>query len=192
MNSEILHDAIKIVNDWHFGVNRKNPINNVYLPFITHPIEVMKLVWTWGVDEDTCLAALCHDVIEDTKITEVDIKNCFGEKVCSIVKELTKLPEDDKIEYMNRFYTSSVEALVIKIADRNRNLLDFMRSDPKYASKYFGKALPLFDAMHKRSSDISKRFGYDTCKAIEKSYSELINQLGPFHISRTFFSGLKN
>ena len=48
-------------------------------PYIVHPLAVKKILEEWGMDEDTIIAGILHDTVEDTSLTLNDIKEGFGE-----------------------------------------------------------------------------------------------------------------
>jgi len=75
----------------HDGVVRKTGE-----PYITHPVSVACILADLHMDVPTILAALLHDVVEDTDATTEDIKAEFGAQVAELVNGLTKL---DKIEF---------------------------------------------------------------------------------------------
>jgi len=103
-------------------------------PYIFHPIAVAKIVaYEIGLDTTSIVAALLHDVVEDTDYTIEDIERLFGENVARIVSGLTK------ISHLNKDQNASVQAenfrkmlltlhddvrvILIKIADRYHNML---------------------------------------------------------------------
>ena len=103
-------------------------------PYIFHPIAVAKIVaYEIGLDTTSIIAALLHDVVEDTDYTIEDIERLFGENVARIVQGLTK------ISHLNKDQNASVQAenfrkmlltlnddvrvILIKIADRYHNML---------------------------------------------------------------------
>ena len=67
-------------------------------PYITHPVAVAELCATWRLDAPSIMAALLHDVIEDTGCTKADLVEKFGSKVAELVEGLTKL---DKLEFQS-------------------------------------------------------------------------------------------
>ena len=97
-------------------------------PYIVHPIRMTSILRAVGfsefVQEDMMIAALLHDLLEDTDITVEEIRNQFGKKVASIVKELTKPEQINKDEWLKSLETASNEAKIIKMADRIDNLMD--------------------------------------------------------------------
>jgi (p)ppGpp synthase/HD superfamily hydrolase len=104
-------------------------------------------------------------VVEDTKVTKEDLIPLFGETVAAIVGELTFTPPEGsdvdkslaKAKYMATFATASQSALLIKVADRLCNCMDFVQAgDIKYAKKYFDKAAPLWEALQARKDTIDE------------------------------------
>ncbi|SNR33098.1 GTP pyrophosphokinase [Lutibacter agarilyticus] len=102
-------------------------------PYIFHPIAVAKIVaYEIGLDTTSIVAALLHDVVEDTDYTVEDIERLFGENVARIVNGLTK------ISHLNKEQDASIQAenfrkmlltlhddvrvILIKIADRLHNM----------------------------------------------------------------------
>lgn len=161
--------------DRHSSQTRKNKINGNVLPYFFHPIQVANLVFKFGAGtDDNMMAALCHDILNDTEITEQELLNATNQNVVNIVKELTYVPSNGtKEQYMLSFETASIEALIIKIADRLCNVADFKLTNPEYARKYFTKANSLFDSFRKRvgEDEILNKYGvnteYSICTLIE-------------------------
>lgn len=102
-------------------------------PYITHPLNVAKLIASINGTEAMVIASLFHDLLEDTSVREVEIKDSFGEDILFIVKACTNLSsislyqEKDEIEaarLRNIFLVlaSDPRAAVIKIADRLHNM----------------------------------------------------------------------
>jgi (p)ppGpp synthase/HD superfamily hydrolase len=159
---EMLEQAIALAVKLHHGQARDGDVQGHCLPYIVHPVEVMKTVWAWGAgDEVTLTAAVLHDTLEQTSVTDRKLRELFDADVLKIVKELTFSPTTglSKEDYLGQFATASIPALVIKLADRYCNVLDFMLTKPEYASRYFHKAAPLIDAARSRLAEINERFG---------------------------------
>jgi len=167
-----LEKAVLLAFKYHNGEYRKGKINGQSIPYIVHPINVMETVWAWGAGTEVTLSAsITHDTEEDTKITHEELETEIGKEAADIVTELTyKGDKDRKAEYMRTFHTSSVEALVIKVADRLDNVKGFMLTSPDYAQKYFDKAEDLFEALTSRLDEIEDKFGKKTGKNIVDSY----------------------
>ena len=60
-------------------------------PYITHPVAVACLLADMHMDKETVMAALMHDLVEDTSITEAELAERFGSKVAELVNGVTKL-----------------------------------------------------------------------------------------------------
>ncbi len=110
-------------------------------PYITHPLAVAEILAEWQLDAQTLIAALLHDVVEDTGITHAEIAQEFGRAVAGLVDGVTKL---DKIQFENKAQAQAenfrkmllamardVRVILIKLADRLHNMrtLDVMRPD---------------------------------------------------------------
>ena len=111
-------------------------------PYIFHPIAVAKIVaYEIGLDTTSIVAALLHDVVEDTEYTLEDIERLFGENVARIVNGLTKIShlkkdQDASVQAENfrkmlLTLNDDVRVILIKIADRLHNMqtMDAMPHD---------------------------------------------------------------
>ncbi len=65
-------------------------------PYITHPLAVASILAQWRLDAQGLAAALLHDVMEDTAITKLEIRESFGRPVADMVDGVSKL---DQIEF---------------------------------------------------------------------------------------------
>ena len=108
----IIAKAMKFAFDKHECQVRKN--SNI--PYISHPLKVGELVKLVTTDEQIIAAAILHDVMEDCGVTYKEIEKEFGERVASIVLQLTKPG--------NKPMKKSREALMIKCADVLHNISD--------------------------------------------------------------------
>lgn len=79
--SQKLEDAIEFALNAHHGAMRKGG----GLPYIVHPLETMEIVSHLTDDADVLVAAVLHDIIEDTDYTYQDLKERFGERVADLV-----------------------------------------------------------------------------------------------------------
>lgn len=171
--------------DRHSGQTRKGKINGNILPYFFHPIQVANLVFKFGAGtDDNMMAALCHDLQEENvTITEQELLDVTNQNVVNIVKELTFIPSSGtKEKYMLSFETASIDAVIIKIADRLCNVADFKLTSPEYAEKYFLKASPLFEAFEKRKHEICVKYGEYTSQKMTKMILYVKNKVSENHI----------
>lgn len=156
----LLDKAIQIAVEAHAGQRRKGrPI-----PYIAHPMEVMKAIARLGItDESVLAAAVLHDVLEDATYPLFKMVEKLGPYAPHLVTELTCIKGvDDKVAYMESFVNKDIAALVIKLVDRVCNVLDFYEDgNVDYAKKYALKAKPLFAALAQREEEIIERFGLE-------------------------------
>jgi guanosine-3',5'-bis(diphosphate) 3'-pyrophosphohydrolase len=135
---QVVWDAYRFAYQAHDGVVRKTGE-----PYITHPVSVACILADLHLDVPTILAALLHDVVEDTEITTEEIQEKFGQQVAELVDGLTKL---DKIEFQSASQAQAenfrkmllamsqdVRVILVKLADRLHNMqtLDAMKAEKK-------------------------------------------------------------
>ena len=152
-----IEQAIKWAISAHTDQVRKGSINGLKLPFIVHPLAVMRKVWYYGATETRLIASILHDVLEDTDRTWLSVVEYFGCQVADIVQELTYDPKKcSKETYMASFASKSLDALVIKYCDRACNIDDFdsVPETRDYAKKYCAKAKALFKTILERRTEI--------------------------------------
>ena len=128
---DVIQKAFDFANEAHKGVRRRSGE-----PYILHPIAVAKIVVSnIGLGYKSIVAALLHDVVEDTHYTVEDLKSLFGAKVATIVEGLTKiktvLDNEDKAEQKSiqaenfkrilLTLNDDVRVVLIKLADRLHN-----------------------------------------------------------------------
>ena len=119
--------AFELADRAHAGQKRK-----AGTPYVTHCIEAARICVEMGLDEDSVVAALLHDVIEDTALTHDDIAKEFGAEVADIVEGVTKLTrvrftnrEDEQMENLRKMLMAmakDIRVILIKLADRLHNM----------------------------------------------------------------------
>ena len=102
------------------------------LPYIVHPVTVAMILGRFTTDEDTVIAGLLHDTLEDTQVTEEEIEREFGTKVLDTVRDVTepRLPglswETRKARYLRHLQTAPRPALLVAGADKIANLISII------------------------------------------------------------------
>ena len=110
-------------------------------PYVTHCVAAADISFEMGLDEDSIIAALLHDVIEDTNLTHADISKQFGITVADIVEGVTKLTrvqytskEDEQMENLRKMLVAmakDIRVILIKIADRLHNMRTMVYQSPE-------------------------------------------------------------
>lgn len=125
-NMERIESALKACKSYHSKQKRKTGE-----PFYLHPVAVATILLPLTESEDVIIAALLHDVVEDTPFQLAQMDLMFGSKVSHIVKEITHLYNHDgrKIKITNKqenlenlFKNGNKESLLVKLADRLHNM----------------------------------------------------------------------
>ena len=131
-------------------------------PYVTHPIRVMSLVKTALKDPDALAAALLHDVIEDTEITENEIYAEFGPDVTEMVVALSDPPKVNSIQSRkarkaldrDRLSKASASVQTIKVADMIDNTESIVAHDPHFAKVYLEEKRLLLDVLTKADTGL--------------------------------------
>ena len=136
MNLERIRDAYEMAKSAHSGQLRKDGS-----PYVTHCVAAADITVDMGMDEDSVVSALLHDVIEDTKLTHADIARQFGSAVADIVEGVTKLTrvqytskEDEQMENLRKMLmamSKDIRVILIKIADRLHNMRTMAYQSPE-------------------------------------------------------------
>lgn len=133
-----LKQAYLVARDAHEGQTRSSGE-----PYITHPVAVACILAEMKLDHETLMAALLHDVIEDTPATYQDMEQLFGKSVAELVEGVSKLDKlkfRDKKEAQAENFRKMIMAMVqdirvilIKLADRTHNMrtLGALRPDKR-------------------------------------------------------------
>ena len=132
-NTENIERAFVVADRLHEGQFRQSGD-----PYITHPVNVAYILANLGMDEDTVIGGLLHDVVEDTDYTREDLIKDFNEEIANLVDGVTKLgnikyesKEEIQAENFRKMFlamSKDIRVLVIKLADRLHNMrtLEFM------------------------------------------------------------------
>jgi RelA/SpoT family (p)ppGpp synthetase len=135
---EYIQAAYVLARDAHDGQTRSSGD-----PYITHPVAVAGILADMHLDYETLMAALLHDVIEDTHYDKEDLSLAFGETVAELVEGVSKL---DKLQFSSKqeaqaenfrkmlmAMVQDIRVILIKLADRTHNMrtLGALRPDKR-------------------------------------------------------------
>ena len=153
-DSDRVKKAVAMATKAHDGQFRKTGE-----PYIVHPLAVKKILEDWGMDEDTIIAGILHDTVEDTELTLKDIEQEFGESVAFLVDGVTKLSvarngmrdldtylpqtKDNFLRLMVAL-GDDIRVLIIKLADRLHNLRTLSALPPDKQKKIAKESLDIF------------------------------------------------
>ena len=126
-NSELIERAYRFAEKQHEGQKRDSGES-----YISHPLTVSSILASLQIDDDTIVAGLLHDLVEDTSVTLDEVEEMFGAQVRRLVDGVTKL---SKLEFRNRHeaqaenlrrmfmaMSSDIRIILIKLADRLHNM----------------------------------------------------------------------
>ena len=134
----VIVKAYEIARKLHEGQFRKSGE-----PYIIHPIAVAKILAGFGMDNETVIAGLLHDVVEDTRYTRDELEKDFDEKIANLVDGVTKLgnisyetTETAQAENFRKMFlamSKDIRVLIIKLADRLHNMrtLEYMPTEKR-------------------------------------------------------------
>jgi GTP diphosphokinase / guanosine-3',5'-bis(diphosphate) 3'-diphosphatase len=127
IESKRIREAYRFSDTAHLGQFRTSGE-----PYISHPISVAEICAEWRLDSDSLMAALLHDVMEDSGVLKQDLHERFGSQVADIVDGLSKI---DRVEFESRAHAQAenfrkmllamardVRVILIKLADRLHNM----------------------------------------------------------------------
>ncbi|WP_201617290.1 RelA/SpoT family protein [Psychrobacter urativorans] len=114
-------------------------------PYITHPIAVAEILAGFRLDRDTIIAAILHDTVEDTEVSDDQLEQRYGKVVARLVDGVTKLKssrhnkQQNKAATFHKILTATLDdprVLIIKLADRLHNMstLDAVRPEKQRAT----------------------------------------------------------
>ncbi len=154
---ELVKRAAELATKAHRGQKRDSG-----KPYVDHPLSVASLLVDWGMDLDSVLAGVLHDVIEDTDTELEVIKKEFGDSVAQLVDGLTKVgharsgmkhlgeykPQTtDNLSKLLIATASDIRVIIVKLADRLHNLTELQYKSPDKQQKIARESLDVFGPM---------------------------------------------
>lgn len=147
--TEKIHQAYLVAKAAHEGQKR-----NTGDPYITHPVSVAAILAKMRMDPQTIVAALLHDVIEDTEIDKQTLIDQFGEEVAELVDGVSKLTQ---IEFSTRAEAQAenfrkmvlamardIRVVLVKLADRLHNMRTLSSLSPAKRRRIARETLDIF------------------------------------------------
>ena len=141
VDTKLIMKAYNLANEKHKDQKRSSGE-----PYIIHPLNVAYILADIGLDESTISAALLHDVVEDTDVTDEQLRKEFGDEIADMVAGVTKLSniqfasvEEQQAEDYRKMFLAmgkDIRVILIKLADRLHNMrtLKYLRRDRQIAN----------------------------------------------------------
>lgn len=183
--SQKVREAIDFAVWAHEGQKRKDGKT----PYIVHPLAVALLLAKAGANEETVIAGLLHDIVEDCSVTRERVESEFGRKVANIVQEITEAPKIftwrmRKAEVLRGIPKMTKEALMVKSADIVHNLnnliLGYYHEGAIFLKRFNASKTDLFNydrELFKALTAAWKDNPYlDDLNAIEKEINKITNR----------------
>lgn len=166
-------------------------------PYIIHPLNVAIILADLELDKETIVAGLLHDVVEDTVMTEEDLKREFGDDVALLVDGVTKLEKiplsagahqpDEKLEMqaenlrkMFLAMAKDIRVIMIKLADRLHNMRTLKYKTPESQQRIARETLEIYCPIAQRLGISKIKIELDdlSLKYLEPEvYYDLVNQI---------------
>lgn len=168
-NIELFILAIEFAAEKHKLQRRKGFLK---IPYINHPVKVCKLLNEVGENNnDLLIAAILHDVLEDTATTKQELEAMFGKKILELVLEVTddmSQPENiRKTLQVTKAKNLSVNAKLLKIADKYCNISDLINYPINWSRErklnYVKWAMQVFEGCKGNNKLLDKMFS-DICQ----------------------------
>lgn len=180
-----IEKAFKLAQESHEGQFRKSGE-----PYMIHPIAVAKILADLGMDENTIVAGLLHDVVEDTPYTQEQLQKDFGDEVSILVDGVTKLgslvyesKEERQAENLRKMFlamSKDIRVLIIKLADRLHNLRTINYMSERQIEDKCKETLEIYAPLASRLGMFSMKFELEdiALKHLDpEAYYDLVEQV---------------
>ena len=191
-NTETIEKAYDVATRLHEGQLRKSGE-----PYLIHPVNVAYILAELGMDEDTIVGGLLHDVVEDTEYTREDLVNDFGEEIAALVDGVTKLgnikyesKEEIQAENFRKMFlamSKDIRVLVIKLADRLHNMRTLEYMSPAKIQEKATETLEIYAPLAARLGIFTVKFELEdlSLKYLHpEEYEDLVVKIGQMKTKR--------
>lgn len=181
-----IEQAIKAAALLHHDQLRKGLIE---IPYITHLVAVLMILRDYTTDENTLVAALLHDTLEDTDYSYEELIGDFGEDVAELVKTLTEPKSQDgynlpwleaKKIYANQLRNGREEALMIAAADKIHNFRSTIEEYYEAHDRFIKDFGPKFEQRIEAYQTISNAINNRLRDGIIHEFNQTFNEYKKF------------
>lgn len=167
INQYLSHEQVSSVEKAYLFAKAAHGTQTRYTgePYITHPIAVAQILAQMRMDPPTIMAAILHDVVEDTPVTGAEIIEHFGQEVADLVDGVTKLTQihfenyaqaqAENFRKMVMAMTSDIRVILVKLSDRLHNMRTLSGLPPDKRRRIALETLEIF-------APIANRLGMHT------------------------------
>lgn len=185
------YDIGKITRAYQFGeMAHQGQLRKSGEDYFIHPIHVSIILAELELDEDTIIAALLHDVVEDTSITLKDVELLFGKDVMVLVDGVTKLTkmsflskEERQVENIRKMFMAmakDIRVILIKLADRLHNIRTLEYQTPQKKQEKAKETLEIYSPIANRLGIFKMKWELEdlSLKFLDpEGYDELVNKV---------------
>jgi guanosine-3',5'-bis(diphosphate) 3'-pyrophosphohydrolase len=162
INQYLTRDQISDVEKSYFFAKAAHGTQTRYTgePYVTHPLAVAQILAEMRMDPPTIIAAILHDVIEDTPISQSEIEEQFGKEVADLVDGVTKLTQihfenyaqaqAENFRKMVMAMASDIRVILVKLADRLHNMRTLQALPPNKRRRISLETLEIFAPISNR------------------------------------------
>ena len=170
-------------------------------PYINHPMYVAVILSELGMDEDTIIAGILHDVAEDTETSLEDIREKFGPDVAEMVDGVTKLTRlswdggkvEQQAENLRKMFIAmakDIRVIIIKLADRTHNMRTLQYMSPEKQKEKARETMDIYAPLASRLGISKLKVELDNLalKYLEpEAYNRLVDEINQKKLSREGF-----
>ncbi len=188
--------AYELARSAHEGQKRRSGE-----PYIIHPLQVAIILADLGMDDDTVIAGLLHDIVEDTEVTLGEISAAFGDDVAGMVDGVTKLTRltwdggkiEQPAENLRKMFAAlakDIRVTIINLADRTHNMRTLQYMPPEKQKEKARETMDIYAPIASRLGISKLKVELDnlSLKYLEPDeYNRIVSEIGQKKHSREEF-----
>lgn len=172
--TSVMRVGLELAKRAHGDIQQKRKYTNE--PYVVHPIAVSQALRVRGFSEIVQAAAVCHDVVEDTKVSLEEVVHAIGSEAGRLVWEVTDMYDFvrmsrkwRKAKQVEQIAKISFEAQWIKIEDAYDNAKTIGEYDPSFATVWFQEKIDVGRVLHLVNDTAREKFLADMQAGLDKA-----------------------